>query len=90
MTKEELQETATAIFNAEKAILTQVEEIVNTFQSDIDALAGNMPTNPALNTPVAQLVARIKSSLTSQFSYEINNLKLQFGLDQPATLSTPA
>ncbi len=90
MTKEELQEAATAIFNAEKTILAQVEEIVNTFQSDINAIADTMPTNPSLNTPVAQMVSRIKSSLTAQFTYEINNLKMQYGLIQAAPVGMPA
>lgn len=89
MTKEELQEAATAIFNAEKNILTQLDDLLSAFQSEIQSLADTMPVNPALNTPVAQLVTRVRSSVTAQFAYEIQNLKVQYGLTSPVSMGAP-
>ncbi len=80
MTKEEFQEAAQSIYNAEKDIVIALDDAVKDFEAAINEITKNLPTNPSLRTPVCDLVLRMKSSVLQSVNYELTNAKNQYGL----------
>jgi hypothetical protein len=85
-TKMALADAYKMVIEAEKKLVTDLETLVNEFYSDLESLELDFPIDSSA-AQACQLLARVKNAMVSIRSYDLPNVKTQYGITDPVVLA---
>jgi hypothetical protein len=89
-TMTQLKDAYAMIIEAEKKLVTDLETLVNDFYGDLELLEAGFPVD-ASAAQARQLLSRVKNAMVNIKSYDLPNVKAQYGIDVvPAGTAGPA
>lgn len=89
-TMTQLKDAYAMIVEAEKKLVTDLEKLVNEFYAGLEALEAAFPVDSSA-AQARQLLSRVKNTMVSTKSYDLPNVKTQYGIDVvPVGTTQPA